>query len=131
MGRPGFRQIPAESRGLGIGLVQAIARSIHDQNGNRFLMMDNGMLVPLAADGLSIAGPAKKVYEGWTYPEEWDVEGFCLEGPKIKKIGKYYYMLSAEGGTAGPPTSHMVVVARSENLSGPWENSPYNPLIHT
>lgn len=102
-----------------------------DQNGNRFLMMDNGMLVPLAADGLSIAGPAKKVYEGWTYPEEWDVEGFCLEGPKIKKIGKYYYMLSAEGGTAGPPTSHMVVVARSENLSGPWENSPYNPLIHT
>lgn len=102
-----------------------------DQNGNRFLMMDNGMLVPLAADGLSITGPAKKVYDGWIFPEDWNVEGFCLEGPKIKKIGKYYYMLSAEGGTAGPPTSHMVVVARAENLYGPWENSPYNPLVHT
>ncbi len=102
-----------------------------DQNGNRFLMMNNGMLAPLAADGLSVTGPAQKVYDGWIYPEEWNVEGFCLEGPKIKKIGKYYYMLSAEGGTAGPPTSHMVVVARSENLFGPWENSPYNPLIHT
>ena len=35
-----------------------------DQNGNRFLMMNNGMLAPLAADGLSVTGPAQKVYDG-------------------------------------------------------------------
>ena len=28
-------------------------------------------------------------------------------------------------------TSHMVVVARSKSVFGPWENSPYNPLVHT
>ena len=40
-------------------------------------------------------------------------------------------MISAEGGTAGPPTSHMVITARSKSLAGPWENSPHNPLVHT
>jgi len=37
----------------------------------------------------------------------------------------------AEGGTAGPPTSHMIVAARSKSVQGPWENSPHNPLVHT
>lgn len=54
-----------------------------------------------------------------------------LEGPKLLHKDGYYYMVSAEGGTAGPATSHMVVVARSKSVFGPWENSPYNPLVHT
>lgn len=40
-------------------------------------------------------------------------------------------MMSVEGGTAGPATSHMCVVARSKSLFSPWENSPYNPIVHT
>jgi beta-xylosidase len=40
-------------------------------------------------------------------------------------------MTSAEGGTAGPATSHMIVAARSKSVKGPWENSPYNPIVHT
>ena len=41
------------------------------------------------------------------------------------------YMTSAEGGTAGPATSHMAVCARARDLYGPWEESPYNPIVHT
>lgn len=59
------------------------------------------------------------------------MEGKALEGPKVKKIGDYYYFLNAEGGTAGPATTHMAIVARSKSVDGPWENSPINPLIHT
>jgi beta-xylosidase len=59
------------------------------------------------------------------------VEGFAQEGPKILKRGPYYYMVLAEGGTAGPPTSHMVIAARSKTIEGPWENSPFNPVIRT
>ena len=40
-------------------------------------------------------------------------------------------MVLAEGGTAGPPTGHMVVAARSKSIEGPWENSPYNPVLRT
>ena len=25
----------------------------------------------------------------------------------------------------------MVVSARSKSVTGPWENSPYNPIVHT
>jgi beta-xylosidase len=104
---------------------------IVDESGQRWLFLSGGNRVKLSADGLSTVGAVEKVYSGWQYPEDWDTEGFSLEGPKLKKIGEYYYWLSAEGGTAGPPTSHMVVVARSRSINGPWLNDPNSPLIHT
>jgi hypothetical protein len=39
--------------------------------------------------------------------------------------------VSAQGGTAGPSTSHMIVVARAKSPAGPWENMPSNPLLRT
>tara|TARA_R110002126_G_scaffold150267_1_gene296398 strand:- start:432 stop:1370 length:939 start_codon:yes stop_codon:yes gene_type:complete len=54
-----------------------------------------------------------------------------MEGPKVFKHGDYYYLTVAEGGTAGPATSHMVISARSKSPFGPWENSPYNPIVRT
>ena len=101
------------------------------QDGKRYLFMGGGGMVPLSDDGLSVTGPQKKVYAGWQYPADWVVTAFALEGPKLVRHGGYYHMLVAEGGTAGPPTSHMVVSARAKSLDGPWENSPYNPIVHT
>ncbi len=85
----------------------------------------------LSADGLSTAGEVEHVYDPWRYPEEWVVETFAPEGPKIVKRGDYWYMTTAVGGTAGPPTGHMVIMARSKSLAGPWENCPRNPFIRT
>jgi xylan 1,4-beta-xylosidase len=100
-------------------------------DGKRYLFLSAGELVPLSDDGLSTTGPPRKVYDGWKYPDDWVVETFAQEGPKIIKRGDYYYMVLAEGGTAGPPTGHMVVAARSKTIEGPWENSPYNPILRT
>ncbi len=100
-------------------------------DGRRWLFLSAGELVPLSDDGLSTTGPPRKIYDGWKYPAEWIVEGFAQEGPKILKRGDYYYMVLAEGGTAGPPTGHMIVSARSKTIEGPWENSPYNPIART
>ena len=100
-------------------------------DGQRCLFLSNGHRVRLAEDGLSVCGPMEKVYDGWSYPNEWEVETFALEGPKLLRRGGYYYMVSAQGGTAGPPTSHMVVAARASTLDGPWENSPHNPIVRT
>ncbi len=100
-------------------------------DGKRYLYTFGGKVVELSADGLSTVGPRNKVYEGWAFPQEWKTEGLWLEGPKLTRRGEYYYLTCAEGGTAGPPTSHMAVVARAKSPLGPWENSPHNPLIHT
>ncbi len=104
---------------------------ITDDSGKRYLYFSDGGYVPLADDGLSVVGPLKHAYDGWPVPRDWTIECFCLEGPKLVKRGDYYYLTVAEGGTAGPATSHMVISARSRSPFGPWENSPYNPIIRT
>lgn len=100
-------------------------------NGKRFLFTNRGRVTPLSDDGLARAGETVSVYDGWDYPREWETECRCLESPKLTYHDGYYYMTSAEGGTAGPATSHMAVCARSKSVYGPWENSPYNPIVHT
>lgn len=99
--------------------------------GERFLYFNNGWMIQLAEDGLSTLGEKKKVYDGWPIPNDWIIECFCLESPKLIYKGGFYYMLSAQGGTAGPSTGHMVVAARSRQVNGPWENSAYNPVLRT
>lgn len=104
---------------------------IVSEDGKRYLYLSDGYVVALSDDGLATVGDVKKVYDGWEYPKGWDTECMCLESPKLTYRNGYYYMTSAEGGTAGPATSHMAVAARSESPLGPWENSPYNPVVHT
>jgi len=101
------------------------------EDGKRYLFLSHGDRVPLSDDGLRITGPMTHVYDGWKYPDEWDVESYSQEGPKMMRRGEYFYMTLALGGTAGPPTGHMVVSARSKSIHGPWENSPYNPIVRT
>lgn len=102
-----------------------------DEAGRRWLFLSNGDRVALTADGLATDGPVEHVYDPWRYPEDWTVETFAPEGPKLVHRGDYWYMVTAVGGTAGPPTGHMVIVARSRTLAGPWEDCPYNPIVRT
>jgi beta-xylosidase len=104
---------------------------IVDEQGRRWLFLSGGDRVQLSPDGLSTVGAPQHVYDPWHYPEDWVVEGFSPEGPKVVRRGDFYYIVTAVGGTAGPPTSHMVIVARSRSLAGPWENDPENPVVHT
>ena len=101
------------------------------EDGKRYLFLNDGQLYPISDDGLKAAGPRESVYHGWKYPQEWIDEGVALEGPKIIRKDGWFYMFSAEGGTAGPPTGHMVIVARSRSVRGPWENCPHNPIVRT
>lgn len=104
---------------------------IADEEGNRYLYVDKGEVIRLTEDGLATVGEKRKAYDGWKYPEKWNTECMCLESPKLTFHNGYYYLTSAQGGTAGPATSHMVASARSKSITGPWENSPYNPIAHT
>lgn len=101
------------------------------EDGERYLLLSGGHRVRLTPDGLRAVGQVEKVYDGWRYPDDWVTEAYALEGPKILKRGAYFYLVSAVGGTAGPPTGHMVIAARSRSIHGPWENCPQNPLVRT
>ncbi|ALE15808.1 Beta-xylosidase [Altererythrobacter epoxidivorans] len=101
------------------------------EDGSRWLFLSGGDRVRLSDDNLSLAGEVEHVYDPWRYPSDWIVEGFSPEGPKIHHIGDWFYMITAVGGTAGPPTGHMVIAARSRSLHGPWEHHPANPIVRT
>ena len=100
-------------------------------DGARYLFLSGGDRVRLTPDGLATAGPVEHAYDPWHYPQDWVVESFSPEGPKVTKRGDYFYLVSAVGGTAGPPTSHMAIVARSRSIDGPWESDPGNPIART
>jgi len=100
-------------------------------DGKRYIHLSGGRVVEMSADGMRALTEPKQVYEGWPIPEDWAIECVCLESPKLLKRGGWYYLTSAQGGTAGPSVSHMVISARSRTPIGPWENSPYNPIIRT
>ena len=52
--------------------------------------------------------------------------GRYLESPHLYKIGKYYYLMAAEGGTE---YGHMVTYARSESKWGPFTPFCGNPVL--
>jgi len=65
-----------------------------------------------------ILAPPKKIWEGsgGSYPE----------GPHIYYINNRYYLLISEGGTE---YGHMLTVARSCYIEGPYEAYPNNPIL--
>ncbi len=52
--------------------------------------------------------------------------GRYLESPHLYKIGGYYYLMAAEGGTE---YGHMITYARSESPWGPFEGYAHNPVL--
>jgi xylan 1,4-beta-xylosidase len=59
----------------------------------------------------------------------WDgaVKGAVhAEAPHLYKIEGSYYLMVAEAGTGH---NHAVTIARSEKITGPYENNPRNPIL--
>ena len=48
------------------------------------------------------------------------------EGPHLYRHGGWYYLVLAEGGT---DTNHVVTVARSHSLTGPYDCDPETPML--
>lgn len=52
--------------------------------------------------------------------------GRAAEAPHLYRIGNWYYLIVAEGGTE---YTHMITVARSEAPDGPFTPCPHNPIL--
>lgn len=48
------------------------------------------------------------------------------EGPHIYKVGDWYYLLTAEGGTAD---QHSQTIYRAPTATGPYTPGPFNPIL--
>ena len=100
--------------------------SLYFENGRAYFMSngsdDDGIggvvQCEIAIDSGEKLSPSKTIWQG--------SGGRFLESPHMYKIGDYYYLMAAEGGTE---YGHMITYARSESMWGEFENYPYNPVL--
>ncbi len=65
-----------------------------------------------------LVGPIVNIFKG--------TELGKTEGPHLYKWHGYYYLLTAEGGTS---LGHAETMARSKQITGPYEVDPKNPIL--
>ncbi len=99
--------------------VDGIDPSLYHENGRHYMLLNKGArILELSADcRFAVSEPELLWY------------GDCKikpEGPHLIRRGEYYYIFLAEGGTG---MGHRIAVARSGNLTGPYEPCPYNPIL--
>jgi xylan 1,4-beta-xylosidase len=93
--------------------------------------MSENYVFPLSDDGMHLIGPGKKVLNDEIFPDDWEIQGIYTEGPRLLVKDGWIYLLIAAGGTEGPPTAHAIFSYRAKNVLGPWDRSPYNPILRT
>lgn len=102
----------------------------HDDDGRKWFvnMMWDHRRRPLLFAGIALqefdpksgklVGPRKNIFEG--------TELSLVEGPHLYKRNGYYYLLTAEGGTA---YEHACTLARSRDIWGPYELHPQKYIV--
>jgi xylan 1,4-beta-xylosidase len=65
-----------------------------------------------------LVGPIRRIFTG---------SGLgCTEGPHLYRRSGWYYLMTAEGGTG---YDHAVTMARAQDIGGPYEVDPANPIL--
>ncbi len=91
-----------------------------DDDGKMYMLINRGArIMEISEDGKQILSEPSLIWYGHS--------GHAPEGPHLLKKDGYYYCFLAEGGTG---KGHMITAARSRNLFGPYEDCPYNPIMH-
>jgi len=70
-----------------------------------------------------VAGSGHVIVNGGTHLSRQPV---WIEGPHLYRVGGWYYLLCAEGGTE---EGHSEVAFRSRSLAGPFVPDPGNPIL--
>ena len=88
-----------------------------DDNGKAYVITSTFELAEIDIETGELLTERKKIWNstGGRYPE----------APHIYKKDGFYYLMAAEGGTE---EAHMVTIARSHNIWGPYINNPSNPI---
>ncbi len=102
----------------------------HDDDGRKWLLnmlwdhrpgrpkFGGIVLQEYSADRRRLVGEARVIFKG--------TELGATEGPHLYKHDGMYYLMVAEGGTG---YGHAVTVARSRELTGPYEPDPDGPML--
>lgn len=97
-----------------------------DRNGDHYMLYAAGIPSGNGTKIVKLNQECTKIVEG---PFWLETEGkkAAPEGPHLLYENGYYYLTMAASG--GLFNGHHMLIARAENIYGPYTNSPYNPLL--
>lgn len=102
----------------------------HDDDGRKYIvqMQMGEAFTPRRFDGILVQEYDAKNQRLLGEPKNvWPGSPIGItEGPHLLKRDGWYYLITAEGGTA---MRHAVSICRSRNLYGPYETHPQNPIL--
>ena len=106
-----------------IGVQNSIDPIYYSENGHRYLLWGSfrGIyIIELSDDALSVKPGAKPV----------QIAGTFTEATNIFKRDGYYYLIGSAGSCCeGENSTYRVVMARAENLMGPYVDKNGNPAL--
>ncbi|SHM69322.1 glycoside hydrolase family 43 protein [Gracilibacillus kekensis] len=88
--------------------------------GQRYLKHNEIWLQELDLEKKQLVGPTYSLWDGALK------NAHAQEAPHLYKINGWYYLMIAEGGTGH---THAVTIARSRNVTGPYEMTETNPVL--
>lgn len=94
------------------------------EDGRRHLFVNGVRRIELTDDGLATRGGLQFAHRIGQQLREGGADLLTSEGPRLLRHGEYFYMISA----LAPANSHVLAVARSRSVFGPWEDCPFNPV---
>ncbi|KAI1806022.1 glycoside hydrolase family 43 protein [Daldinia bambusicola] len=89
-----------------------------DDNGKAYVATQGIVLQEIDLDAGEVSQPPISLWNG--------TGGVWPEGPHLYKKDGWYYLMIAEGGTE---MDHSITIARSRNLTGPYEAYENNPIL--
>lgn len=88
-----------------------------DDNGKSYVVNSNMILTEIDLETGKLLGEQRKIWHG--------SGGRFPEAPHLYKKDGFYFLMAAEGGTE---EAHMVTIARSNDIWGPYIENPSNPI---
>ncbi len=100
---------------------QGIDPSLYFENGKCYMVSNPGDAIWLCEINPTTGEQLTESRQLWQ-----GTGGRYPEGPHLYKKDGFYYLLISEGGTE---YGHMITIARSRNIYGPYTPNPDNPIL--
>lgn len=110
-----------------LGLADCFGAShVVAEDGSRHLFVNGVRRVQLTDDGLATVGGPVHAHTPALSEQDAGQGVFTSSAPRLIRRDGYFYLLRACAGA--PSGQHVLTVARSSSVFGPWEDCVVNPL---